>query len=376
MPRPGTWLLECSCRPPCTIVRSNGCCMTRTIASSVAAGLRHAGVELLFGVPGGGSNLDVIGAAEDAGLRFVLAHTEGAAALMAAAYAELTARPGACVVTRGPGAASAVNGVAHALLDRQPLVLISDCVPAAQRERVSHQRLDHAAVFRPVTKGSFVLGSGTTADDVRAVVALTLAGVPGPVHVDLDATVTGATIDPATATNRPVRGGLGTVRDALRRARQPVVVAGVGADRAGGRADGGGHGPVGVARLVEGTTVPVLTTYKAKGAVAETGPNAAGLATGATIEAALLAEADVVLGVGLDPVELIPAPWPYPAPVVLLGPWPIEDSTYFGDRVEAEVSGDLATMLDARSEERRVGKGRRSGGVEERWTTERQWKAE
>ena len=83
--------------------------MTRAIAELVAAGLRHAGVELLFGLPGGGSNLDVIGAAEAEGLRFVLAHSEGAAALMAAAAAELTGRPGACIVTRGPGAASAVN---------------------------------------------------------------------------------------------------------------------------------------------------------------------------------------------------------------------------------------------------------------------------
>ena len=162
--------------------------MSRPIAELVAAGLRHAGVEILFGLPGGGSNLDVIGAAEAEGLRFVLAHSEGAAVLMAAAAAELTGRPGACVVTRGPGAASAVNGVAHALLDRQPLLLVSDCVPAASRDRIAHQRLDHAALFGLVTKGSFVLGSTSTADDVRAAVALSLAGPPGPVHLDLDPT--------------------------------------------------------------------------------------------------------------------------------------------------------------------------------------------
>ena len=68
--------------------------MSRPIAELVAAGLRHAGVEILFGLPGGGSNLDVIGAAEAEGLRFVLAHSEGAAVLMAAAAAELTGRPG------------------------------------------------------------------------------------------------------------------------------------------------------------------------------------------------------------------------------------------------------------------------------------------
>jgi acetolactate synthase-1/2/3 large subunit len=50
------------------------------------------------------------------------------------------------------------------------------------------------------------------------------------------------------------------------------------------------------------------------------------------------------VGIGLDPVELIPAPWPYPAPVVLLGSWPIDDSTYFGDRLVAEAVGDVTEL--------------------------------
>ncbi len=307
----------------------------RGLAGLVAAGLRHAGVELLFGLPGGGSNLDVIGAAETEGLRFVLAHSEGAAVLMATAVAELTGRPGACVVTRGPGAASAVNGVAHALLDRQPLLLVSDCVPAGSRDRVAHQRLDHAALFGPVTKGSFVLGSTSTAGDVRAALALSLAGPPGPVHLDLDPTAPGTAIADADSDAHGARPApdLGAVRAALETARRPVVIAGVGASAPGLR------------DLVDGSTVPVLTTYKAKGVVPETGPNAAGIATGATIEAPLLLAADLVVGVGLDPVELIPAPWRYAAPVVLLGPWPTaRDGAYFGDHLLVEV---VASDLDA-----------------------------
>jgi acetolactate synthase-1/2/3 large subunit len=100
-----------------------------------------------------------------------------------------------------------------------------------------------------------------------------------------------------------------------------------------------------VARLAAGHDLPVLTTYKARGVVDDRGPNAAGVATGATAESPLLDACDLVIGVGLDPVELIPAPWPYSAPVVLLGSWPIDDSTYFGDRLAAEVVGDLATLV-------------------------------
>ena len=311
---------------------------SQRVAATLAGGLHRAGTELLFGLPGGGANLDVIGAAEAAGLRFVLAHSEGSAALMAAVAAELTGRPGACVVTRGPGAASAVNGVAHTMLDRQPMVLITDCVTAAERARVSHQRLDHAAMFATLTKASLVLGPLTSAADVHAALALTLAGRPGPVHLDFDPTATNPAPAASTGTSSTAaRGDPTALRQALLAARRPVVVAGLGAVGAA----------AGLRRFVHDTSVPVLTTYKAKGVIADDLPNAAGLITGATIEAPLLGEADLIIGVGLDPVELIPAGWPYPAPVVLIGCWPTDDSTYFGDRVSTElVAGDAGELAD------------------------------
>jgi thiamine pyrophosphate-dependent acetolactate synthase large subunit-like protein len=94
-------------------------------AGAIVAALARAGTRLVFGVPGGGPNLDVVGAAEAAGLRFVLAHGETAATIMAATSADLTGAAGAVVVTRGPGLASAVNGIAHAALDRLPVVVIA-----------------------------------------------------------------------------------------------------------------------------------------------------------------------------------------------------------------------------------------------------------
>ena len=87
----------------------------------------------------------------------------------------------------------------------------------------------------------------------------------------------------------------------------------------------------------------MLTTYKAKGVVSDVDPHAAGVATGGTIESEVLASADLIIGVGLDPVEHIPSPWPYTAPVVLLGAWPNDDSTFFGDCVAHEVTDDLAS---------------------------------
>ena len=128
------------------------------MALDLVSAWRDAGTSLVFGVPGGGSNLDVVGTVHECGMRFVLTHTETAAAVMAGVVGELTGAPGACVVTRGPGIASAVNGVAQAWLDRQPMVLVADCVGASERDRISHQRIDQLAVMAPVTLASVAFG--------------------------------------------------------------------------------------------------------------------------------------------------------------------------------------------------------------------------
>src|SRR5947207_5748324 len=149
-------------------------------AGAIVAALARAGTRLMFGVPGGGPNLDVVGAAEAAGLRFVLAHGETAATIMAATSADLTGAPGAVVVTRGPGLASAVNGIAHAALDRLPVVVIADTVADA---RISHQRIDQAALGRSVAKATVTVSGPPTA---AGAVATALAAPPGPGMANMD----------------------------------------------------------------------------------------------------------------------------------------------------------------------------------------------
>ena len=142
------------------------------------------------------------------------------------------------------------------------------------------------------------------------------------------------------------RGDLGRVRDVLGEARRPVVVAGVGT-RAHGRAVA--HDvALALAELGRRTNVPILTTYKARGIVSDRADFSAGVMTGATIEGPVLDAADLIIGVGLDPVELIPAPWAYRAGVVLIGSWPVDDSSFFGSGLHGEVVGgatDLAALV-------------------------------
>jgi acetolactate synthase-1/2/3 large subunit len=68
-----------------------------------------------------------------------------------------------------------------------------------------------------------------------------------------------------------------------------------------------------------------MVTYKAKGVVPDTDPHFAGVLTNGSLERPLLAEADLLIGVGLDPVELIPRPWTYEQPIVNIGPRAVDD---------------------------------------------------
>ena len=154
------------------------------IAGRLIERVRGVGTRALFGVPGGGGNLDLIEAARGVGLPFVLTSTETAGAIAALAQAEVTGQPGACLTTLGPGAASVLNGVACAYLDRAPIVVFTDSNPIGARARFAHQQIDQLALFNPITKWSGRLTEVDAAQLIdRAFAAL--AGLPpGPVHLD------------------------------------------------------------------------------------------------------------------------------------------------------------------------------------------------
>lgn len=284
-----------------------------TDADPIAAALAAAGTDVCFGVPGGGANLDLVGACGRHGIRFVLTHTETAAVIAAGVWGELTGRPGLALCTRGPGLAAALNGIAQAHLDRQPVIVVTDGAGFAH----PHQRVDHAAMVAPFSKG--------TVSDPAAAVALALAPPWGPVLIDA-----GAPARPAP----PVARAAQPDDVVLPAATRPLVLVGVAARGS----------EAAIRELVRGTGVPVLTTYKAKGAVPESWPNAAGLLTGGTIEAPVLHAADLIVAVGLDPVELIAAPWPYAAPIVSLMPWanppgPLEPAAEFVGPLDELLAG-------------------------------------
>src|SRR5262245_48419351 len=98
--------------------------MTATV-EVLAQAFKDAGTPFIVGHPGGES-VELMEAARQRQMRFLLMKQEVAGAMLAATWGDITGSPGICMSTRGPGATNMVNGVAHAFLDRSPLIAITD----------------------------------------------------------------------------------------------------------------------------------------------------------------------------------------------------------------------------------------------------------
>ena len=320
-----------------------------TVADLLVDGLVRAKVPRIFGVPGGGSNLEVLEAARARGLPFVLCHQEWAACIMAAVTGELTGRPGAVLSTLGPGVTASATGLAHARLDRSPLIYISDRHPAGVLEFASHQYLDHAGHVGPITKGTLTVSADSAAHWIAHAVQLALAEPRGPVHLDLPADVAGQRALP-TATSvtpapppTPEEARVEQAARMIRVARRPLVIAGLGCRPADAKW---------LQAFAEALPAPVLTTYKAKGAIPDPHPLALGIFTGGALEEPLVKRADLIIAFGLDTVELIPRHWSYSAPVLSLARCAAAEprlrapggDAYFTPALE--VVGDLAAILE------------------------------
>ncbi|QRF62608.1 thiamine pyrophosphate-binding protein [Variovorax paradoxus] len=278
----------------------------QSIAELVARGCAAHGVKRAFGVPGGGSSLDLIEAFDRHGIDFVLCRTETGAALMAAADAELRHGFGVAVATQGPGAASAMNGLAHASLDRAPVLFISDGWTDAQRALDAHQVFDQHAMSAPVVKAAARLESEAPALEFDRLVDAMLAAPWGPAHLVLTgANAKRRVVIDATAPPRPAPASAPQPQTRLQadatallaRAKRPVVLLGLEAREPRTLQQ--------VVRLVQQLHCPVLTTYKAKGLFSDDAEWTVGHVTGGAAERATLDAADLVLSIGLDPVELI-----------------------------------------------------------------------
>ena len=281
-----------------------------TTAGVVLHALARRGTRRIWGVPGGGSSLDLIRGCAAEGMRFVLCRHEGSAAMMAVADAELTGAPGAVLTTKGPGLSNAANGLSCATLERAPVVLLSDGFTEAQTRWITHQVFDQRLATAAYVKGYARCEGEDAGAEMEALLDTAEAHPRGAVHLDL---TSAAAKRPA----RPVPGAapdVSAVRALLAVARRPVLVLGLEAREAAPEARA----------LAEALGCPVLVTYKAKGVLPDAHPLHVGIFTGGTLEADCVGEADLILLVGVDPVEFILQPWRYQARVAEVAARPFE----------------------------------------------------
>jgi acetolactate synthase-1/2/3 large subunit len=283
-------------------------------AEYLLAALARRGTKRIYGVPGGGSSLDIIAAAERFGIRFILARHEGNAAMMAVADAEVTGAPGVVLTTKGPGLMNALNGIACAALERAPVLLLTDGFTEKQLAYITHQVFDQRAATAELVKGYSQARSESPAAEIEALLDLAMQAPIGPVQLDLNSEAArrpaGELLPSPADTATPLDdAALAKAHAMLAAARKPVILAGVEAVAAAEP----------LRALVAALGCPALVTYKAKGVIADADPHFVGIFTGGSLEAPCVQDADLIILAGLDPVELILQPWRYSAPVLDIG---------------------------------------------------------
>jgi len=316
-----------------------------TCAEVLAATLREAGVERMFGLPGG-EILDFIEAARSVGIEFILVRHEAVAAFMADASGQIERKPGVCVSTLGPGAMNLTLGVANAFLDRSPLIAITATMSTSAAPYATHQQLDLNAVFRPFTKQTITLDGVNTAATVRRAWRTALEPRFGPVHLALPSDVArqpehqAYDRSPVSLTPdrppKPGREAVARMAGEISSAKRPVIVLGLDLNPYT-------DAPA-VRRFAEAVGAPVFVTPKAKGIFPEDHPQFFGVCSGLAADSVIvrfLGKADLLVGVGFDPVESDRL-WHQTMRLVSIVPASIASGQY---RPPLELVGDLVDSL-------------------------------
>ena len=276
---------------------------------------KKVGVKRFFGIPGGPS-IPWMEAFRKAGIEFILATHESSAAMMADVTARLTGVPGVCHATFGPGAVNLASGVGGALLDRSPVLALTTEMPDAWLGRTAQMNIDHQALFRPLTKATFRLSAGNAAEVISRSLDLAREEYPGPVHIGLPSDLAGSKVgtekvsEVRAQSDNTGESNAARVGVLISSARRPLIAAGLTAMRSGtGRA---------LVSFLEEHGVPVVVTPMAKGIM----PSDHSSYTGVLFHSLsnrlgkLIRSADMVIGLGYDPVEYNYESWLPDIPLV------------------------------------------------------------
>ncbi len=237
-------------------------------ATSLVKSLESAGVDVMFGIPGG-AILPAYDPIFDSTIRHILVRHEQGAGHAATGYAQVTGRVGVCIATSGPGATNLVTPLADAAMDSVPMVAITGQVPSAAIGTDAFQEADIRGITMPFTKHNYLI---TNPDDIPRAIAeafhIASSGRPGPVLVDIakDALQKETNFIWPTSINLPgyhpqLTPDNGAIADAaalITQSSKPVFYVGGGVIKANASRE--------LLQLAELLGAPVVTTLMARGA--------------------------------------------------------------------------------------------------------------
>jgi acetolactate synthase-1/2/3 large subunit len=312
-------------------------------ADLIVATLKAAGIARGFGIPSG-NVLPLMEAMRQGGIEFVLTAHEGSAGFAADVTGRMTGAPGLCIATLGPGATNLATGVGSAYLDRSPMIAITCNLNTEQLGRRIQMWIDHHALFRPITKATLPLRKGKVAETLVEALRLAQSEPKGPVHLDLPEDVALApTNEQVPALVKAARlaaapsMAIARAGQVMANARRPIVVIGASATRM--------MEPGLLQQFVERHSLPFATTTMAKGMIDEDHPLSIGcIERGCRqVQRRFLRSADLIIGLGYDPIEVEYEAWIGDTPLLQIDIEPVDIAPSV--RLAHQVTGDLDRVL-------------------------------
>ncbi len=271
-------------------------------ATALMKALEKEGVKEVFGLPGG-ANLPMYDELYKSNIRHILVRHEQSAAHMADGFGRVSRKPGVCFATSGPGATNLLTGIATAQADSAPMVAVTGQVPVAMIGRDAFQESDIIGMANPAVKYSF---QPRTPEEIPTVVKqgfyIAETGRPGPVLLDIPKDVQQNEANFTFPDEVRVPGyhpwadpdiqNTERAVELLLSAEKPIILAGGGVIISSAFAE--------LQSIAEMLMIPVVTTFKGKGAFPENHPLSLGpIGMHGHAEAnKLMTEADCVLAIG------------------------------------------------------------------------------
>lgn len=245
--------------------------MQLTGAQALIKSLEQAGVDVMFGYPGG-AILPTYDALLDSSIRHVLVRHEQGGGHMAEGYALVTGKPGVLMITSGPGATNAITPIADAYLDSVPLVVITGQVSTSVMGTDAFQEAPIIGITAGIVKHSYLVQS---ADEIPRVVAaafyIATTGRPGPVLIDFPKNVSLETMEwywPSSVEELDLPGyqpevaldmdAVSAAAELISQAERPILYVGGGTIKSDASKE--------LLAFAERTGMPVVTTLQARGA--------------------------------------------------------------------------------------------------------------